>query len=488
MNYIVLLYLSLSVLNGEIHVFNRQSGVESSVKTLSSSKPFYVSAKELAGSLTSKIYENAERKKLVLYIGSDKIKISGNSSYVIINDKPFQMARTIRVESNQLYIPTKDFVDILQSTIMPGINFDQNKQILEIDVIRFNITDIAIDIKSNGTIIKLATKTPFSENGISSFINKHGWYYLTISGGVIDTSVINSGLTRGAVRQIESDQIGKTAQVALKLGSKVVSHEWYQNTNPNELVIVLRTPLGKLEDHIEDVKDKWHLDIVVLDAGHGGKDPGAIGKFGTKEKDIALDITKRAGLLLEKSGINVVYTRDEDVFVPLLDRTKIANESKGKLFVSIHANANKNRKVQGFETYLLRPGKSEDAIEVAKRENSVINLEEFTDPYKDLTGESLIMATMAQSTFMKESEDLASMIQMELDKKLTTPNRGVKQAGFYVLIGASMPNALVEVGFLSNPSEEKKLKQNGHKQKIAEAIYQAIKSFKYSKEKLLVVE
>ena len=203
---------------------------------------------------------------------------------------------------------------------------------------------------------------------------------------------------------------------------------------------------------------------------------------------MALDITKRAGRLLEKSGIKVVYTRDEDVFVPLLERTKMANEANGKLFVSIHANANKNRKVQGFETYLLRPGKSEDAIEVASRENSVINLEDFTDQYEDLTGESLIMATMAQSIFMKESEDLASIIQMELDKRLNTPNRGVKQAGFLVLIGASMPNVLVEVGFLSNPSEEKQLKQANYKQRIAEAIFDAIKHFKQSREKILAGE
>ena len=488
MNYKILFLFIFSNLFGEIHVFNRQSGTESNIETLSELKPLYVSAKDLAGALTSKIYENSDRKKLVLYVGSDKIKISGNSSYIIINDKPFQMARSIRIQENDLYIPAKDFFDILQSTIMPGIIFDQNKEILEIDVIKFNITDISIDIKSNGTIIRLATKNPFSENGISSFINKHGWFYLTVSGGVVDTSIINAGITRGVVRQIESDQIEKTAQVAFKLGSKVVSHEWYQNTKPNEIVIVLRTPLGKIDEHIEDVKERWHLDIVVLDAGHGGKDPGAIGKYGTKEKDVALDITKRIGKLLEKSGVKVVYTRDEDVFIPLLDRTKIANDSNGKLFVSIHANANKNRKVQGFETFLLRPGKSEDAIEVASRENSVISLEEFTDQYEELTGEALIMATMAQSMFMKESEDLASVIQMELDKKLDTPNRGVKQAGFYVLIGASMPNALVEVGFLSNPNEEKMLKQSGYKQKIAEAIYYAIKHFKNSREKLLVKE
>ena len=169
----------------------------------------------------------------------------------------------------------------------------------------------------------------------------------------------------------------------------------------------------------------------------------------------------------------------------MIQRTKTANDSNGKLFVSIHANSHNNRKIKGFETYLLRPGKSEDAIEVATRENAVIKYEETTRDYDNLTGESLIMATMAQSMFMKESEDLASIIQMELDKRLDTPNRGVKQAGFYVLIGASMPNVLVEVGYLSNPSEEKKLKQGNHKEKIADAIYQSIKHFKQSREKIL---
>ena len=422
MRYILLLIIPLSLLRSDIHVFNRSSGTESEIKVLPSVKPIYVSAKDLGESFTSKIYENSERRKLVLYISGSKVKVSGNSSYVIINDNAYQMPQVTLVEDDDLYLPAEYFFEIIKGTILPGINFDSQKELLEIDIIRFNVTNISIDVKSNGTIIHLATKKPFSERNISSFINKHGWYYLTIAGAVVDTVNINSGLTRGVVRQIESDQIGSTGQIAFKLSREVISHEWYQSLDPNEIVITLRTPLGEIDEHIQDVKERWRLDTVVLDAGHGGKDPGAIGKYGTKEKDVALDITKRAGRLLEKSGIKVVYTRDEDVFIPLLDRTKIANDSNGKLFVSIHANANKNRKVQGFETFLLRPGKSQDAIEVASRENSVISLEEFTDQYEDLTGEALIMATMAQSMFMKESEDLASIIQMELDKRLNTPN------------------------------------------------------------------
>ena len=483
---IFLFLFLITVLNGEIHVFNRSAGTESEIKTLPKSKLIYISAKDLARSFTSKLYENTERKKLVLYIAGRKIKISGNSSYIMIDDKPYQMPQITRVESNDLYVPAEDFLGILKATILPGINFDSRKEFLDIDIIRFNITGIHIDVKSNGTIIRLTTKKPFSERNISSFINKHGWYYLTVAGAMVDTTTLNAGLSRGVVRRIESDQIGKTAQVAFKLGKEVISHEWYQSLDPNEIVITLRTPLGKVDEYIEDVKERWRLDTVVLDAGHGGKDPGSQGKYGTKEKDVVLDITKRVGRLLEKNaGIKVVYTRDEDVFVPIIDRTKMANDANGKLFVSVHANSNPNRKIQGFETYLLRPGKSEDAIEVASRENAVIKLEEKTGQYDNLTGENLIMATMAQSMFMKESEDLAAIIQMELDKRLNTPNRGVKQAGFYVLIGASMPNVLVEVGFISNPAEEKKLKQAVHKQRIAESIYEGIKHFKYSREKLL---
>ena len=486
LTFFIIFLFSISL--GDVHVFNRNESTESKVKTIKFGNTIYISAKDLSSSLYSKIYENSDRKKLVIYLSGSKLKISGNSSFIIIDEKIFQMARTVSVKDDDLFIPATEFFNILKSSIMPGVNFDPTNKILEINVIKYDITNIEIDVKSNGTIIRLETEKPFAENGISSFINKHGWYYLTISGGTIDTTVINLGVTRGAVRQIESDQIGPTAQVAFKLGSKVLSHEWFQSSDPNEIIITLRTPITRRDKFVEQAKARWRLDTVVLDAGHGGKDPGAIGKFGTKEKDVALDITKRTGDLLEKSGIKVVYTRDEDVFIPLLDRTKIANDANGKLFVSIHANANKNRKIQGFETYLLRPGKSEDAIEVASRENSVIKFEDIKDQYENLSGENLIMATMAQSTFMKESEDLASIIQVELDKKLDTPNRGVKQAGFYVLIGASMPNALVEVGFLSNPSEEKMLKQSKHKQKIAEAIFLAIKNFKSSREKLLVKE
>jgi N-acetylmuramoyl-L-alanine amidase len=367
------------------------------------------------------------------------------------------------------------------------LTYDPIKQRLDIDVVEFNITELEIEQKANGTILTLYTREQFVAGHISSFEHQNGWFYLTVQNGIVDTTQINKADTRGVVAKVIAYQFAESAQIAIRLRSGIIGHEVFQSPDPNAIIITLRTPFDKSADRIRLLRKRWRLDTVVLDAGHGGKDGGTVGRSGTKEKDIVLDICKRLGLLLEKkTNINVVYTREEDVFIHLWERTKLANESNGKIFVSIHANWNANSSARGFETYLLNQGKSDDAIELASRENAVIKLEEHSgDKYKELTGENLIMATMAQSMFVKESEELAALIQDELGKRLDSRNRGIKQAGFFVLIGASMPNVLIETGFLSNPIEERRLKQSSYRQKIAEGIFSAIVKFRSLREELL---
>jgi len=341
-----------------------------------------------------------------------------------------------------------------------------------------------IEEKANGTILRIKTRERFSNGNISAFKHNNGWFYLTIKGGIIDSAEVKRTDTRGVVRKVVADQFDESVQLAFQLRSNIEGFEFYQSTKPDEIVVTLRAPLSKSAARIKEVKNRWRLNTIVLDAGHGGKDGGTVGKYGVKEKNITLDITKRIGRLVEKNThIKVVHTREEDIFIPLWKRTKIANENNGKLFISIHANASPNRNVRGFETYLLSPGKTSDAIEVASRENAVIQLED--QQQKKYSGENLIMATMVQSTHMKDSEEFAGIIQNELASGINSKNRGVKQAGFYVLIGASMPNVLIEVGFLSNPTEEKKLKKASYRQQIAEAVYSAIFKFRNTKEKLL---
>lgn len=471
-----------------VQVINRLDQSTTELKTLSGSPGTYISARGFSDIITShKPYYNSDRQKMVIYLGDYRIKLSAGTGFIMVDEQVYQMPVHSVLYKNDIYLPAEAFFHIIRSTVMPGIVYDGERHILDIALVSFNITGVNIDEKANGTILRIQTREVFDERNISTFKHNNGWFYVTIKGGIVDTTAIKRSETRGVIRRISADQMDESVQLAFQLRSKIEGHEFYQNSDPSELVITLRTPLSKSASRIKDVRDRWRLNTIVLDAGHGGKDGGTVGKYGTKEKDITLDITKRLGLLLEKNtNIKVVYTRDEDIFVPLWKRTKIANESNGKLFVSIHANSNPNRNARGYETYLLRPGKTDDAIEVASRENSVIRLEDRNhDPYAKLSGANLIMATMAQSMFMKESEDLAAIIQRELDKRIDSKNRGVKQAGFYVLIGASMPNVLVESGFLSNPKEERNLKKAAYRQKIAEGLYSAIIMFKKSREQVL---
>ncbi len=234
------------------------------------------------------------------------------------------------------------------------------------------------------------------------------------------------------------------------------------------------TPNKKVD--LSNEKQKWEFKTIVIDAGHGGKDPGAVGYRGTKEKDIALDVAKRLEKKLSKNlNVKIVMTRDEDIFLRLSERTKIANENNGSLFISIHTNAAEDRRASGFETFLIGPNKNEAAVRVAARENAVLELEGISG--QKLTNEDLIKATIAQSAFASKSEQFASMVQGEIKKRVQSKDRGVKQAGFYVLMGASMPNVLVELGFISNPSEEKKLRSPQYRDQLATAIYRAVEQY-----------
>jgi N-acetylmuramoyl-L-alanine amidase len=239
----------------------------------------------------------------------------------------------------------------------------------------------------------------------------------------------------------------------------------------------------RVEELISTPKAKgaWDLDVIVLDPGHGGEDAGAISLNGYKEKDISLSIAKKVKVLLKKELPNtkVVMTRDDDTFIELYRRGQIANKNKGKLFISIHCNSmpSKPHPANGCESYILRPGRNSEAVRVAEKENASIRLEKEQVNYDDMSEEKLIISTMAQSAFVKFSEKFAAILQKETSSKTGLFNRGVNQAGFLVLVGASMPNVLFETGFLSNVNDEKVLISDKGQQMMAEGIVKAIKRY-----------
>ncbi len=227
------------------------------------------------------------------------------------------------------------------------------------------------------------------------------------------------------------------------------------------------------------------VQIVVIDPGHGGKDPGAIGSK-IKEKEVVLNIGLKLGKYIEENynDVKVIYTRKTDVFIPLDERAMIANEAKADLFISIHANSVPRSNALGTETFVIGRHKDEENFEVAKKENSVILLEEnYESKYKGFDPNSIdsyIIFSVMQKTYQGHSLALAKMVQDEFEFRARRVNRGVKPAGFVVLWMTTMPSILVETGFLTHPDEERYLGSREGQEYLASAMFRAFRKYKTS--------
>ena len=225
------------------------------------------------------------------------------------------------------------------------------------------------------------------------------------------------------------------------------------------------------------------IKTVVIDPGHGGDEVGAEGKDGIFEKDIVIDIAERLKKQLMKiPDLKIILTRDKDITMPLDERTAIANHNRADLFISIHVNASKGKKASGAETFFLSYEAADEEIRtLAALENNVVGLPQ--EKAGENKGLEMILWDMAQAQYLQESSELAESIQKEFNEMLGVRDRGIKQAPFRVLMGATMPAVLVEVGFLSNPAEEEKLKSSSYRDEITGAIFRSVLKYKEMVEK-----
>ena len=221
---------------------------------------------------------------------------------------------------------------------------------------------------------------------------------------------------------------------------------------------------------------------VVIDAGHGGKDPGAIGKI-LREKDLNLTVAMLTGKMIKEKypEVNVVYTRQTDIFLPLQERANIVNRNNANLFICIHTNASSGAAARGAETYVLGTEKMSTNLDVAMRENSVIQLEaDYQTNYQGFdprSVDSYIMFELMQNNYMDQSLKYAENVQKQIVSKLPIPNRGVRQAAFWVLLKSACPSVLFEMGFISNPEEERYLANSENQAAIARALCDAFTNF-----------
>lgn len=459
----------------------------------------YFSLKDFADALSINYYYNENTQKIELKSDNYFLKVSARNPFLVIKDKTslkesvIQLPTSTYFINSKIFLPVKYALPVIETTLSKKVRFEEPNRIIIGDIIKpkeeiavdksYNISGIVLDEKVNGTLIRLKSNKRIPSY-FSAFID--GVLTLTFRSVNVDVENVRFIGGSGVVKKIEAKNVGPDAELNITVGVEYTTNEVMNIDNSNDLQITIHNKLFKRESTSNKLKDKWEFDVIVIDAGHGGQDAGAIGVNGVKEKDINLGIALKLGKLIEENmkDVKVVYTRKSDKFIDLYKRGKIANENNGKLFISIHCNSTpkKPSDANGFEVYLLRPGRTKEAIAIAEFENSVIKYEENPNRYEKLTDENFILVSMAHSSYMKYSEKFAEFLHKEFDKHPTLNSRGVKQAGFYVLVGASMPSVLIESGFLSNTNDAKHLSTASGQQKFAEYVFNAIKKYRESYE------
>jgi N-acetylmuramoyl-L-alanine amidase len=448
-------------------------------KSRKSSSGFeYISLQDVAEVLTAQTYYSSKVRKAILYLGEEKVTVTAHNPYVMVGQNLLQMPVDTEFADGDFFLPLKYFVPIVRDALLrAGLLNDSAYPDLALN---YNILGVTVEEKTNGTLIVVKTRKAFPESNISTRYSRR-WLYLDVLDGKIDKS-FQSDIQRGLVKQIVPLQMEQMVQLSFQLDRDIVTRDLTVSNHENEIWISIPNPdktNSSIIERLRTDREKWKIDRIVIDPGHGGRDPGTRGRSKVYEKEVVLDIAIKLKKLLEKkTDIEVFMTRETDEYLSLKERTQFANKKNGKLFVSIHANWNRSQQVHGATTYFLGLAKSEEASDIAQRENAVISYDASNGNGEDYSAEMKILAAMAQNDYNKESQDFAAMIQRSIEKGTELGNRGVKQAGFYVLVGASMPNVLVETAFLSNSKDEKLLKSSSFQQKMAESIFESIMEFK----------
>ena len=465
----------------------------------------YISISDLAKALSLNYFESERTGKVELKSNYFLLKSTPNNPYLILTSrstgtaKVFQLPKSSYVKHGKTFVPLNFALQPLEVILERKLEFKKPDKLIVGNQIKsfaegkewmlenpdlpptsgYGITGLSVTEKVNGTLIRV-----FSKTRIPSYFSSFEDGELTIIFRKVNADIKKT--TRedvsNLVQKIEARNVGTDVEFKFKVSSDYSTNEVMNVPGSNDILITVHNKIFSKNQQTQKKIDKWDFDVVVIDAGHGGKDPGAIGIGNLKEKDVTLAVGLKLGEILKKEmpDVKVVYTRNNDTFIDLYKRGKIANENNGKLFISIHCNSTKKKPTDasGAEVYLLRPGRTEEAIEIAETENSVIRYEDNPQRYEKLTDENFILVSMAHSAYMKYSEKFAELLHKDFNANLKLKSRGVKQAGFYVLVGASMPSVLVETGFISNKDDAKFLKSALGQKQVAESIFSSIKTYR----------
>ncbi len=465
----------------DLFITDKLTGKNIDVLKADSRSSQYYSAKEVAEKLHGALEKNESRKTVQIEFNGHTILFTAYSPFVIVNNSVFQMPSETKYRFGALSIP-RDFFTILDQ-IDDFKEFDPKANKLVIQQKKPNLLSLTTEEQNDSLYLSLNTNHNFSRSDIQ--IKRDGqWLHLTIKDGILDPGINKQDIHSEAFFEIAATQLNeKQARISFQLASDTEFVRYTVDSVNSGILLIFsfnRTVnMPSFFSSLNEEREKWRIDTIVLDPGHGGRDPGAVGPGNLYEKNITLSMAKAIKTELEsRLDVNVVLTRDGNTFVPIKKRTEIANKTGGKLFISIHVDANPVTWLRGHTVYFLGPAKTKDARRVAQFENSVIKFEDAQNHYDELSNASFILAANAQNSYNKESQNFAAIIDKEMTKTCQSRSIGVRQAGFYVLYGTSMPNILIETGFMTNSYDRRQLRSKAYHEKLAKAVCDGVIEFK----------
>ena len=425
------------------------------------------------GTPPAKVVATPLSTRAQLRAGDKVVTLTRNWSQVLVDGRPVVLDAPVRVRRGVWLVP-ESFVGRVVPTLVASAPIAPTALRYAAAPVEVGLEDVRVRSYPSFTRIVIETSAAVIHRIESSGPREARMRLVGLGSGTH-----NQEIGDGLIAEVRLDRAGSDGILRVVYEGTAGTLRAITLADPPRIVLDVARPVDP--GSRESREQLTPLKTIVLDAGHGGHDSGATGPSGLMEKDLVLDVTRRVAKLVEaRLGLKVLLTRDSDNFVTLRDRTSFANRQHADLFVSIHANAHREAAAHGVETYFLSSEATDSAArQVAALENSAVQLEQPTgrgSGQVDIV--KAILWDLAQSEFQVESSRLAEVVHDSMAQTLRISNRGVKQAGFYVLGGAAMPAILLEIGFVTNPKEERRLKDTKYRDEIARAILAGLAEYK----------
>ena len=418
----------------------------------------------------------AASRRLTLRVADTAFRFAAGSRLVVLDDREYLLPVPVLYADGDVWLPLVFVTTVLSPESGLFVRWQPDERRLLLGQVEINVHTLRVTELTRATSVHVMCREPLSFRASSP---EAGVIELKLYGARADLARLRLGTPRGLVRAASTRQFDGYAVVTVRVDELVTRYRTYAAQDGREIVLVVEeeqvsalpepVPRGQADLALGtgpvDVTRQLDLRTVVVDPGHGGSDPGVAGLDGLVEKEVNLAVGRELASYLRRQGLTVVLTREDDSHLGLAERAEIANSAGGDIFVSLHCNGWFNQGAAGFETYFLSPAKSDWSKSVESVEN--LGHDETDDV-------DFIVWDLVQNRYISASSDLAEVIQGEVCRELSLPDRGVRQAGFRVLVGAWMPAVLLEMGFLTHPDDAHRLGRDRYQRELARAIGDAI--------------